>query len=365
MNKSLMALALLSATAGVAHAQSAVQIYGTVDAGFIKRSDQTLNIGRRAANTLGFKGTEDLGNGLKALFQLEMRYEPDTGTTETGLVNGVAVTRPLFQGQSRVGLAGDFGMVRIGRGVTAYQESVGAFDPWHALPTPAGFYTDLTVAGYSSQPLDAAGSSNNRWSNAVWYNSPVFAGVQVNATVATKEANNGGAYVGTGSLATPQFPGNAQASANPFSVSATYGNGPFALMLGYERNHVETKAWSIAGSVAATPELKLMATYSRQDQGDTRVLADETDAWVLGLNYRMGPGTFLAGYGQKDADNLPKVKQLSLGYEYALSKRTYVYIDASRKKNQINQNQAGLLPTALPTVSGAINHYDIGVSHSF
>jgi predicted porin len=358
MKKSLMALALLSATAGVVHAQSAVQIYGTVDAGFIKRSDQTLNIGKRAANTLGFKGTEDLGNGLKALFQLEVRYEPDTGTVENG-------SRPLFQGQSRVGLAGDFGMVRIGRGVTAYQESVGAFDPWHALPTQAGFYTDLTVAGYSSQPLEPAGSSMNRWSNAVWYNSPVFMGAQINATVATKEANNGAAYVGTGSATVPQFPGSSQASANPFSVSATYGNGPFALMLGYERNHVETKAWSIAGSVAATPELKLMATYSNQDQGNTRVLANETDAWVLGLNYRMGPGTFLAGYGQKSPDNLPKVKQLSLGYEYALSKRTYVYIDASRKKNQVNQNLAGLLPTALPPVSGSINHYDIGVSHSF
>ena len=48
-------------------------------------------IGKRAANTLGFKGTEDLGNGLKALFQLEMRYEPDTGLNET---NGAGVQRP-------------------------------------------------------------------------------------------------------------------------------------------------------------------------------------------------------------------------------------------------------------------------------
>jgi predicted porin len=358
MKKSLMALALLSATAGVAHAQSAVQIYGTVDAGFVKRSGQTLNIGKRAANTLGFKGTEELGNGLKALFQLEVRYEPDTGTFEGG-------NRPLFQGQSRVGLQGDFGMVRIGRGVTAYQETVGAFDPWHALPTPAGFYTDLSVAGYSSQPLDPAGSSQNRWSNAVWYNSPVFMGVQVNATVATKEANNGVAYVGTGTPALPQFPANSQAASNPFSVSATYNNGPVALMLGFERNHIETKAWSIGGSLAATPELKLMATYSRQDQGETRVFpaaGEETDAWVLGANYTMGPGKILAGYGQKSPDGLPKTKQLSLGYEYSLSKRTYVYIDASRKKNATNTNFAGG-PATVST--GSINHYDVGVSHSF
>ena len=114
MKKSLLALTLLGAFAGVAQAQTAVQIYGTVDAGIVKRSDQTLAIGKRANNTLGFKGTEDLGNGLKALFQLEIRYEPDTGTPES-------VVRPLFQGQSRVGLQGAFGMVRLGRGLTAFQ----------------------------------------------------------------------------------------------------------------------------------------------------------------------------------------------------------------------------------------------------
>src|SRR3954467_12430742 len=116
MKKSLMAVAMFGAFAGVAHAQTAVQIYGTVDAGFIKRTGQTLNIGKRAANTLGFKGTEELGNGLKALFQLEIRYEPDTGTNELATplntTTGAAATfRPLFQGQSRVGLQGDFGMV--------------------------------------------------------------------------------------------------------------------------------------------------------------------------------------------------------------------------------------------------------------
>ena len=97
--RSILALSL-GAFAGVAHAQTSVQIYGNIDVGVNKSSGQTLNIGKRAANTLGFKGTEDLGNGLKALFQIEMRYEPDTGTTENGN------NRPLFQGQTRVGLRG-------------------------------------------------------------------------------------------------------------------------------------------------------------------------------------------------------------------------------------------------------------------
>jgi predicted porin len=349
MKHSLMAVALLGAFAGAAHAQTAVQIYGTVDAGVIKRSGQTLNIGKRASNTLGFKGTEDLGNGLKALFQLEMRYEPDTGTNEIG---GNGTQRPLFQGQSRVGLQGDFGIVRIGRGLTPYHETIGAFDPYHASPSPAGFWTDLTVAGYNSQPLDVAGYSNNRFSNAAWYNSPIVSGFQLNTAIATKESGGGPAVVGRGTVTNPQYPLGAEASANPFSISGTYNNGPAAFMAGYERNAIESKVWSVGASFSATPELKLMGTYSEQDQEHNRIANANTKAWVLGANYTMGPGKVLAGYGQKDTDGLQKVKQLSLGYEYSLSKRTYLYVDASRKKG-------------INAVQSTVNHYDVGVNHSF
>jgi len=354
MKKSLLAVALLGAFAGVAQAQTAVQIYGNIDAGLVKRTDQTLAIGKRASNTLGFKGTEDLGNGLKALFQIEMRYEPDTGTTEN---NG----RPLFQGQSRVGLQGDFGMVRLGRGLTPFQEVVGSFEPWHGLPTPAGFYTDISIAGYNSTPLDtntSGGSpSNNRFSNAIFYNSPVASGFQVNAAWASKEST-GGALAGIGPGAA-SYAANSEATVNPFSVAGTYNNGPAAAMVAYERNAVESKVWSIAGSLAATPELKLMGTYSRQDQGHTNTLRPKTKGWVLGATYAVGPGKVLAGYGRKHIDNAPSTKQFSLGYEYNLSKRTYLYVDASRKKDIVNATTGNL--AGVPTV----NHYDVGVNHSF
>jgi predicted porin len=343
MKKSLLALGILGAFAGVAQAQSAVQIYGTVDAGIIKRSDQTLAIGKRANNTLGFKGTEDLGNGLKALFQLEIRYEPDTGTTEGG-------SRPLFQGQSRVGLQGDFGMVRLGRGLTAFQESSTSFEPFHGLPTPAGFQTDLTVAGYTSDPLGLAGNSANRFANALFYNSPELSGFQINTTVGTKEGNGNLVAVG------PYAPG-AEGSVNPYSVSGTYKNGPVGAMLALERNAVETRLMSIAGSVMATPELKLMASYTRQDRSHLVASNPKTKAWVLGANYTMGPGKILAGYGQKSPDGVVKTKQLSLGYEYSLSKRTYLYVDASRKN-------ANIVATT-PGVAVRANFYDIGINHSF
>lgn len=357
MKKTLVAAALLGAFAGVAQAQTAVQIYGNLDVGLNKTSDQTLAIGKRAANTLGFKGTEDLGNGLKALFQLEMRYEPDTGTTEN---NG----RPLFQGQSRVGLQGDFGMVRLGRGLTPFQEIVGSFEPWHGLPTAAGFYTDISVAGFTSAPLDTGGSgpNSNRISNAVFYNSPVNNGFQVNASWATKEAT-GGTVKGIGTGAT--YPVGSQASANPFSIAGTYNNGPAAAMLAYERNAVESKVWSLGGSFSLTPELKLMGTYSHQNQEHTNTFRPTVKGAEFGLTYAMGPGKMLAGFGLKKQEETTRLhdlitRQYSLGYEYSLSKRTYLYVDASRKTNIFSYDNLGF-------VSGAVNKtmYDIGLNHSF
>jgi predicted porin len=353
MKKTLVAAALLGAFAGVAQAQTAVQIYGNVDVGMVKRTDNTLAIGKRAANTLGFKGTEDLGNGLKALFQLEMRYEPDTGTVENGV-------RPLFQGQSRVGLQGDFGMVRLGRGLTPFQEIVGSFEPWHGLPTQAGFYTDISVAGFNSAPLDVGGSgpNSNRISNAIFYNSPVANGFQVNASWASKEANGGG-VTGVGAGAATYATG-AQASANPFSIAGTYNNGPAAAMLAYERNAVESKVWSVAGSFSVTPELKLMGTYSHQNMEHTNTERPTIKGAELGATYAVGPGKVLAGFGLKKQEENVRLhdlitRQYSLGYEYSLSKRTYLYVDASRKTNIFNQATGAAAANACETAfSGAV-----------
>lgn len=354
MKKSLLAMALFGAFASVAHAQSAVLIYGNLDVGMIKRTDQSLTIGKRANNTLGFKGTEELGSGLKAIFQVEMRYEPDTGTAEQG---AGGVQRPVFQGQTRVGLASPtFGMIRIGRGLTAFQETSIAFEPFRGVPSPAGFQTDLMVGGYTSDPLGPIGNSTNRFSNAIFYNSPVVNGFQVNTTIGTREANQGAVLIGRGTAAAPQYGANSVASANPFSITGTYTNAAAGVMLAWERNAVESVVKSIAGYVMATPETKLMASVTRHDQEHTRLFNNETKAWVLGANHTIGASKFLAGYGHKRVDGMSKVKQFSLGYEYSLSKRTYIYADLSNKKGA---------PAVAPSTATSINHYALGVNHSF
>lgn len=324
MKKTLIALAVLGA-AGVAHAQSNVTIYGQLDAMIAKKTGSTTAVMAGDNNKLGFKGVEDLGGGLKALFHIEMRFDPDTGTTEAG------GARPLFQGQSRVGLQGDFGMVRLGRGLTAVQESGAAFEAWGEARTRAAM-TSYVVANYNSDPL-YAGSSTNRWSNGLWYNTPNMSGFQMNFTLATKEAQ------GTG---TP--------TANPYSVSATYNQGPVAVMAGYERNPVQTKFWLLGGSVQATPELKLQATYSQQDQGATKAVNAKTKGWQIGANYNVGTGQILAAYGQIKPDGVESTKRLAVGYEHNLSKRTFLYFDAYNEK---------------APVVGTVNSIDVGINHRF
>jgi predicted porin len=340
MKHSILALALLGAF-GAAQAQSSVVVYGAIDAGIAKVTDKTLAVTKRDSNKLGFRGTEDLGDGLKALFQLEMRYEPDTGTVESA-------TRPLFQGQTRVGLQGAFGTVRIGRGVTAVQEAKDAFDPFNGISGTPGFKSDVEVAGYTSQPLDAAGSSNDRFNNAVWYTSPLVGGLTLNVTIGTKEANGGPALVGRGTVAVPQYAANGEASANPISIAASYKAGNIGAMLGYERNAVETKLLQAGFSVNPMPELKLMATYARQDQDHSKAVNAKTKGWLVGANYTVGAGRVLAGYGQKSPDGVVKTKQSSLGYEYNLSKRTFVYADVSDKK-----------------AATSVRYYGVGVHHNF
>lgn len=353
MKKSLVALAITGAVLGAhsgAHAQSSVSIYGTLDAGIANRSGPNTPtvVGKRDNNKLGFRGVEDLGNGLKALFQLEIRYEPDTGTLESN-------SRPLFQGQSRVGLQGNFGTVRLGRGLTAYQETSTAYEPWSGMPAVAGYQTDLQVAGYTSDPLSAAGNSANRFSNAVFYNTPLIAGIfQINATVASKEANNNPAIIGRGTVLAPQFAANSQAAVVPYSVSATATQGKFSAFAAYERNAVDTTLWSVGGWFKPIEPLKLMATYQKQDQEETVFVNPETKAWVLGANYTLGAGLIRAGYGQKRPDNqlndpgIAKTRQYSIGYDYNLSPRTYLYVDAARKK-----------------AVTAFNFVSVGIHHNF
>lgn len=319
MKKSLLTLAVFSGFTSVAYAQSNVTMYGAMDIGLIKETGSTLALGRGDNNKLGFKGTEDLGNGLSANFRVEMRFEPDTGTTES---NG---RRPLFQGRSVMGLSGAFGTIKLGRDLTAVQDPIADFDPF-------GFQTvgtlDAIVGNYSSDP-SYAGSSGNRFSNGVYYSTPLMGGFQVNATLASKEGLNGG----------PQL------NSNPYSFSATYANGPVAALVGVERSTAEDKFWTVSGSYRVGVA-NLIASYSKLN----RVVGVKDSNWLVGADIAVGAGSVKVGYGQIKPDNAGADKQASLGYWYNLSKRTMLYTDVTNRK---------------PAVGDSSHAFDMGIHHTF
>lgn len=119
MKKSLIAIAVLTA-AGAASAQSSLNLYGIADVwiGKTKNGETNLGSGGLAGSRIGFKGTEDLGGGLKAHFNLEQGIRLDTGAA--------TVAGSAFSRQANVGLSGGFGTVKLGRSFTAFDDINGA-----------------------------------------------------------------------------------------------------------------------------------------------------------------------------------------------------------------------------------------------
>jgi len=333
MKKSLLALAVLGAFAGAAQAQTSVTIYGQMDVGITKSTGGTTSMNAGDNNKLGFKGTEDLGGGLGALFQAEIRFDPNTGKTEG---NGA---RPLFQGSTVVGLTGGFGTLRLGRALPALQVTAPAFDPWGATRNRGAFHPDTMQAGYNTNPLEPTGTMN-RFSNGIFYTTPSMSGFQGNLSIQTKQAQDAG---------TP--------TTNAFSAAGTYNNGPIGLGVAYERNAISDKIWLIGGSFKIG-SANLMASYANASDSSTTGLAAavnaaraaDAKAWNVGATVDMGTGNFLVGYGKKDPDAGAETKKFAVGYEHKLSKRTFLYADAIHRK---------------VTGASAVKTFDVGIHHNF
>ena len=112
MKKTLLALAVFGAFAGTTSAQSNVTIYGLVDMAIQHENDgantrTALDSGEFAGSRIGFKGSEDLGGGLKVNFQLESGFGADDGKLNQG--------GRIFGRQAWVGMSGGFGSVNLGR----------------------------------------------------------------------------------------------------------------------------------------------------------------------------------------------------------------------------------------------------------
>lgn len=308
MKKSLLALAVLGAFAGAASAQSSVTLYGKLDLGFAKeagKADKQVRDG--SSSRLGFRGVEDLGGGLKAMFQIEHRFNPDTGT----------VTNTAFwDGLSTVGLGGSFGTVNLGRQYTA------AFSLATDVIDPFGGYT---VAGLRGESLTKS-VARLRTDNSVRYDG-AFGGLKVAADIAETPA--GGVD-------------------RPYSVAAQYAAGPFMVAASYDNpTGANDNLATLGGSYTFGPAKVSLGIGRGDNNSNVRVKQA-----LAGVTVSVGAaGQVLAGYAQEEVGTADATKKVSLGYRHNLSKRTQLYTDVTRVNDLLSKTEK--------------TGYDFGVIHTF
>lgn len=328
MKKSLLALAVLGAFAGAASAQTNVTIYGIVDAA-ITRTDTNVSSAtwsldssgqfNKNGSRLGFKGSEDLGGGLSAIFTLENGFAADNGTLQQG--------SRLFGRQAFVGLQGNFGAVKFGRQYTPMHLALDSVDPFHTgfagnvenLFSGAGIRTDNTINyslsanGFSGQLAYTLGenagnnSGDRQWAAGLGYeNGPI------NVQFAYQDANRG--LVNT-------------ADTKVALLGATYNFGAAKLHAAIQTNKAEA-----AGGVTTTKDRN----------------------WMLGVSAPVGAGEVMASFIRSD-DRLAAntdADQYAIGYVHNLSKRTNVYTSFSKQ----NDKSAANIDS---------NVFNVGVQHKF
>ncbi len=326
MKKSFVALALAGAFSGAVHAQSAIEIYGVVDMGFVRETGDvpgltappgTLHVapggnkltsGAQSGTRLGFKGTEDLGGGMKGLFVLETGIAADRG--------GFNQANTAFARQSFVGLQGDFGTLTLGRQYTPYFLALSQVgDPFAS--GLSGAAQNLMLAPFiqsTAAPGTSLASRPNqgiRMDNTVKYTSPIFSGISGEIAYGFGET--------TGS----------NTAGRVISAAIGYSAKPANVRLAYYRaNQTSLSAPDATSSVMLTANwdfgvAKVHAAYADSDEYFNRKFRD----YLIGASIPFGPHTVLLSYiFRDDRSSLNRdAGQAAIGYTYSLSKRTNLY----------------------------------------
>lgn len=336
MKKSLLALAVLGAFAGAASAQSSVTLYGRVDLSVNKGVGQNnKGISNGSGSRFGVRGVEDLGGGLQALFQIEHRFDADTGASQNfnlTTASGATNANRFWGARSIVGLKGGFGQVLLGREyTTAFLMSQLAADPWGwdtvVSATPGtGLNTLLTGGGIARVRNDSS----------VTYNLSV-GGFSFGAQVAeATDAING-------------------FQKKPFNFAVAYKAGPFAANLGYEKTGQVGAASAKWLSLNATFDLGMVKLGGFYGTGNTAA-NDDHKSMMFTAVAPMGQGELRGSFGKLKQDpagataERDAAKGFALGYHYALSKRTTLYTDYVRNTGFGITRKTG---------------YDFGIKHNF
>ena len=371
--------------AGVAHAQTSVTLYGTLDTSitYVNHANGNKNLwslgnssyGNLSGSRWGLKGAEDLGGGLKAIFQLESGFNPSTGALGQG--------GRLFGRQAYVGLtAAQYGALTLGR----------QYDP--VVDLVQAITEDNYLGSVFATPGDVDNYDNSfRVNNAVKYTTPVWNGLQAAAMYSF-----GGIAGSTG-------------AEQSYSAAVAYNNGPVALAGGYfyaansqAGSGIRTTGWSStsdgtfdssinSGYVSAhsLSSARAAAQYSlgqftfglgysnAQYAPDGSSVFRSTEKYNTGqgfVNYHLTPVLLLGlgyAYTHANGDTNANYHQVSIGADYSLSKRTDIYVTAGWQHASGDQGDGlgGSMPAEASIGSYGYNGtatqtmFNLGLRHKF
>lgn len=355
MKKTLLAAALAVgfAGAGVAQAETSVTLYGVIGTGIhydqikgangFKAKRFGLNDGGNdygdLGNRWGLRGVEDLGNGLRVVFNVEAGFNSLTGDSAQG--------GKLFGRRATVGLHSDsWGSIDVGRQTNvASNYLIGMIDPFGG--------------GHGTANGGATFTSGNtvRWDNTIMYQTPNFNGFQAAL----------GYSFNTGGEQQPKFSGVKDNNNRGITAGVKYENGPLQVALTYDQisnsagkaipgaENKTVHEWAL-GAAYDFEVVKVSAAFGQARNGKISAFSDyetgflnetaglrrgRVNNYLLGLSAPVGGGKILASYGvsdpnrrwDQDSDFRKKQHTYALGYTYPLSKRTNVYAYAAQQKN--------------------------------
>ena len=366
MKKSLLALAVLGAFAGVASAQSSVTLFGVIDVNgrYVKNGSQSqyqLSQDGMASSRIGFRGTEDLGGGLAASFWLEGAIQPDTGTIGTSTPNGgTTAYGNLFTRRATASLSGGWGELRLGRDYTPTFWNATIFDPFGT--NGVGNSGNLYLPGGATPFAPQGGSYGTavRANNTVGYFLPsgIAGGLYGQVMMAAGENVMGNKYWG----------GRLGYAAGPFNIAGAYGVTQTTRTID-ARLYNFGASWNFSFMTLSGYYGRLNASNAAQNNYFIGAVAP-IGLWNLKASYgyvsRSGsiPGLEVSGQ---------KADQFAIGADYNLSKRTALYATYSYLSNDGN-NGKGSMFTVAPLNNVALNGaspgassqgFEFGIKHSF
>lgn len=332
MKKSLLALAALTAFAGVASAQSSVTLFGIVDlaARNVKNHSGTiksLSPNGQVSSRLGVRGVEDLGGGLRAGFWLEGDLQADTG-------NPAGQT---WQRRSTVSLLGGFGEVRLGRDYNPVFNTFVSHDIFAYVGVASS--GNLRSRFYATPVGNAGLAARN--DNSISYFLPAMGGLYGQVMVAAGEGNTrGNKYVG----------GRLGYAAGPLNFSGAYGKADKT------GGMVDDATTLVFGGSFNAGFATFHASYENAEYSTTkRKLA------TVGAVIPTGTGAFKAQYAKASGATL-----IGLGYVQGLSKRTSLYTNFGRVNNKgANVYTASGNGPAVTLGGKTSTGYDVGIRHDF